>query len=202
MTQSKKPLGNTASASENIDALASDVKSSTEQVVKDAKDRFSEVATQAQETAKSQLDQRKDQVADGMDHLVQALRHTSKQLPKEDSGPVGEYMSRAAERLDQISHHLRENDVSQLLNDVEGFARREPALMLGGAFAIGVIAARFLKSSNQRRYSGYASKASQNYNRSGNDYGNSYMNQYANRYSDTGSSEKTSHTSETFRNEA
>jgi hypothetical protein len=38
--------------------------------------------------------------------------------------------------------------VGELIGDVEQFARRSPALFLGGAFALGVLAARFVKSSS------------------------------------------------------
>jgi hypothetical protein len=36
-----------------------------------------------------------------------------------------------------------------LIDDVEDFARREPAVFIGGAIAIGLVAARFLKSSRR-----------------------------------------------------
>lgn len=136
-----------------------------------------------------------------MDSVAAALRKTSEELEGQDTGPVGGYVNKAANFLSDISHHVRQNDVDQLLHQVEGFARREPAIALGSAFAIGVIAARFLKSSNQRR-----SSAVGQYDNMGNSYtGASYTsgsyasNQYpntnytnTNRYSDgsanTGSS--------------
>ena len=34
-----------------------------------------------------------------------------------------------------------------MLSDVKDFARKNPAIFLGGAFAMGIVAARFLKSS-------------------------------------------------------
>jgi hypothetical protein len=37
-----------------------------------------------------------------------------------------------------------------LVGDVENFARRQPALFIGGALALGILAARFLKSSSQQ----------------------------------------------------
>jgi hypothetical protein len=35
--------------------------------------------------------------------------------------------------------------------DLEGLARRRPALVLGGALALGLLAARFFKSSKRHR---------------------------------------------------
>ena len=57
--------------------------------------------------------------------------------------PIGSIASRP---------QIRNRDVGELVNEVQRFARRQPALFVGSAFAIGVIGARFLKSSsdNQR----------------------------------------------------
>jgi hypothetical protein len=42
---------------------------------------------------------------------------------------------------------LRKKDVQQLMQDAQRLARRQPALFIGSAFALGLVAARFLKSS-------------------------------------------------------
>ena len=42
---------------------------------------------------------------------------------------------------------LREQDLEQLMNTTAQFARRQPALFLGAAFALGFAATRFIKSS-------------------------------------------------------
>jgi hypothetical protein len=43
---------------------------------------------------------------------------------------------------------VREKDVNEMLRDVQQFARRQPALFIGGSFAAGLLAARFLRSSH------------------------------------------------------
>ena len=53
-------------------------------------------------------------------------------------------------------------------NDLENLARRQPALILGGALVLGLIGARFIKSSErgrERRWSGREGRF--NYDRSG-----------------------------------
>jgi hypothetical protein len=42
---------------------------------------------------------------------------------------------------------LQHKDVREFLADLQRFARRQPAVFIGAAFAVGVISARFLKSS-------------------------------------------------------
>lgn len=141
-----------ASSTESGMDLVKGAKDSAGEVLNQAKEKLSEVAGQAQNEAKSQLAERKDQLADGMNSVAAALQHTSEQLHGQDSGKIGVYVSKAAGKLSDLSNYVRQNDIDHLLHEVEGFARREPALMLGGAFAIGIIAARFVKSSNHRRF--------------------------------------------------
>jgi len=57
------------------------------------------------------------------------------------------YVSTAAEKLERTARYFENNDLKAMARDVESFARRNPAVFLGGAFALGMLAARFLKSS-------------------------------------------------------
>jgi len=172
--QQKSPgSDNTRSSAED---MMKDVKNSASEALGQAKDKVSEAAGQAQQKAKSQIAERKDLVADGIDSVAAALRHTGEELEGQNTGPVGTYVSKAVNALSDISNHVRQNDVDQLLHEVEGFARREPAIALGSAFAIGVLAARFLKSSSQRRYNagGQYDSAGNQYASAGNQFGNQY----------------------------
>jgi hypothetical protein len=54
----------------------------------------------------------------------------------------------AADQMRHFSDQLRQKDVRELLSDVERFAQRQPTVFLGGAFALGLLGARFLKSSS------------------------------------------------------
>ena len=59
------------------------------------------------------------------------------------------YVEKAADQIERFSGQLRQKDVSELLSDAQRFARQRPAVFIGAAFTAGVLAARFLKSSNQ-----------------------------------------------------
>ncbi len=82
-----------------------------------------------------------------------ALRETGQQLRNQGQGPVAEYADKAADQVERFAGYLRENDVDTLLNDARGFARRNPAVYLGSAAALGFLATRFLKSSSEEQYS-------------------------------------------------
>jgi hypothetical protein len=83
----------------------------------------------------------------GVADLARTLRQTSRQLEGNAASP---FVDRAADQLDRVSELLDSKDPDEFVRNVERFARQQPLLFLGGAFALGVAGARFLKSSAER----------------------------------------------------
>lgn len=135
------------------------------EVVDQAQQKTGEVVDQAKQQAASQLSVQKDRAAEGLGSVADALRQTSRQLEQQQAaGPIGDYAARAADQIDRFSTYLQHRDVNQIVGEVERFARREPVLFLGGAFALGALAARFLKSSSdQARMQEYGGQGGQYY---------------------------------------
>lgn len=117
-----------------------DVRQKAEQTV-------STIAEQAQETATSQLSSQKERAASTLSTLAGTLRESGQNL-RQDQPQIASLTDQAAERVEGISEYIREHDVRELVGEIESFARREPAIFLGAAFAVGFLAARFLKASS------------------------------------------------------
>ncbi len=100
---------------------------------------------------RQQVRRQQARVAGGLGSIAQAFREASHQLRAQDQGAVAQYATRAAEQVDHVSAHIRDRDVRQLVGEVERFARRQPTLFVGSAFAVGLLSARFLKSSSPAR---------------------------------------------------
>ena len=116
------------------------------------KDQVADAAKQAGEKVASRLDIQKDRTAEGLGSVAQALRQTSDQLRNDNrGGGMHEYVSSAASQVERFSDYLRSTNTRELVNGVEQFARQQPALFIGGAFMLGLIGARFLKSTSQTR---------------------------------------------------
>ena len=113
-------------------------------MTRQAKEVGTNVAAHTKEVLGEQLARRADQSADQLNDVANALRKTSADL---EGKPAARYMEKAADQVDRISHYLRDANIRDVRKNVESFARREPLLYLGGAFAIGLLGARFLKSS-------------------------------------------------------
>jgi hypothetical protein len=106
---------------------------------------------QAKDRAGSSLGESKEQLADQVGGLASAFQRTAEQLREEDRTTVARLTEAVARQADQAANYLRQADVRGARQDLEGLARRRPTLVLGGALALGIVAARFLKSSKRVR---------------------------------------------------
>ncbi len=123
------------------------------QAVDQVEQKASQLADQAKHEATSQIASQKQHASDSLGSVAQALRQTGEQLREQDQRMIAQYTDKAAEQLDRFSRSLGSKDINQLLGEAERYARREPALFLGGAFLVGLLGARFLKSSSQSEQS-------------------------------------------------
>lgn len=127
-------------------------------LLQQAKQTTNEVVSQVQQQATTQLNQQKDTIASQLSSVVNAVRQFDQSLSNEGNGPIarfaGQYGQKAADGLDRFAHYLREQDPKRLFNDVQNFGRRQPALLIGGAFLLGFAGARIIKSSMDAASSG------------------------------------------------
>lgn len=121
------------------------VSNATEQVG----EKVGQLTDQAKQTVTSQVSSQKQKASEALTSVAGALRQTGDQLSNNDQGAIGQYATKAADQVERLSGFLRDNDVNDIIHEAEQFARRQPAAFLGGAFALGLLAARFLKSSSQ-----------------------------------------------------
>src|SRR3954470_14045265 len=116
-----------------------------DQVVGQAKNSFQ----QARERATSSLGESKGQVADQFGTVADALRRTTEHLRSEDQQRIAGLTETLAQQVEQVANYLRNKDARAMRTDLENLARRQPALMLGGALLLGLMGARFIKSSQR-----------------------------------------------------
>lgn len=119
--------------------------------------------THVRESATAQLITQKDRATDSLGSLARAVRDTSQPLRNNQQEAIAQYVERAADQIERFSTRLRERDIKELFNDVQGYARRQPAVFIGAAFAAGLLAARFLKSSSESRRDGAISDSAYGY---------------------------------------
>jgi hypothetical protein len=120
-------------------------------LLQQAKQTTNEVVNQVQQQASSEINRQKESAASELSTMVNAVRRFGETLNNEGQGPIArfaaQYGDKAADGLDRVAKYLREQDPKRLLNDVQDFGRRQPALLIGGAFLLGFAGARIIKSS-------------------------------------------------------
>ncbi|HUR94201.1 MAG TPA: hypothetical protein VMY76_06430 [Gemmatimonadales bacterium] len=116
-----------------------------DQVVDQAKSSF----RQAKDSASSSLSQSRTQAAEKIGGIANAVRSTGDHLRSENQPGVADLTDSLADQVERLSGYLRDRDLTAFRNDVEGFARRQPAVAVGVALALGLLGARFLKSSQR-----------------------------------------------------
>lgn len=94
--------------------------------------------------------EQKDRAADGLGGIANVFRTAGHEL-RSDNEAVAAYVDMASDQLKRVADQIRQKGVTDMLDDVHSFARRRPALFIGGAFLVGLGIARFLKSSGERQ---------------------------------------------------
>ena len=155
--------GASASGGTGAESLSLDsAKETARGLIDTAKSTAGQAYGVATEKATTVIEEKKGDLASGLTTVADTIRQVGSTLRKTDeqtgiTDTAAQYGDSLAQQIEKISQYFERNDVRVMVRDVETFARRNPAVFIGGAFAVGLLAARFLKSSNPnvpRRLSG------------------------------------------------
>ena len=109
------------------------------------------IVERVRERAGVQLATQKDKASDGLGTVARAFRRTTQDLREQQHDSLAQYIEGAADQLERLSSGLKNRNVGDLFHDVQKVARRQPVVFVGSAFAIGLLGARFFKSSSPHR---------------------------------------------------
>ena len=111
-------------------------------------DKGTGIADQLRTKASGALSEQKSRATQGLESVVEAIRQTGQKLGEGNSGVAG-YVNNAADSLQRWKDTLDRKDIGEIVEDVQRFGRRQPALFVGLSFGAGLLGARFLKSSSE-----------------------------------------------------
>jgi hypothetical protein len=103
-----------------------------------------EFACATQAVVLSLANEQKQRAAQQVGGVAEAVRSAARSLEGSQSPAVARYADRAAEQIEELSRALRERRWGELIGEIEGVARRQPALFIAGAVAAGFLAGRLL----------------------------------------------------------
>jgi hypothetical protein len=141
------PSATTGSTTDENGGARGQIRQVKQQVVDQAKTTLRD----ARDKASSSLGEGRRQAADQIGGIASAFHSAGEHLRGENQQRIAGLADSVADQVDQVAGYLREADLSRIARDVENLARRQPALVFGAAFALGILGARFLKSSERGR---------------------------------------------------
>ena len=103
------------------------------------------VADQATQTVEARASSTMDQVATAVGEVAQAIRRAGNELRGEQP-QVASVADTAATQVERVADYLETHEPRDILDTVEDAARRQPALVIGGGIAIGLLLGRLLRS--------------------------------------------------------
>ncbi len=119
-----------------------------QETVSQAQDQAVKLVGMAREQATMQVATQKERAAGIVGALGTALHDASRQVREQEDAPIADYIDMAADQVEQLSRMLNEQDIGQLIDTAQQFARRQPMLFLAAAIAVGFVGTRFLKSAS------------------------------------------------------
>lgn len=102
-----------------------------------------------QQRVTTRVDEQKNRAADGLGGIADVFRHASNELRNENE-TIAQYVDMASDQMRRFADRIRQRGVADMMDDLNDFARRRPALFIGGAFLVGLGVARFLKATADR----------------------------------------------------
>ncbi len=157
-TTGSSNIGSTEKKADSTSGLSVESAKETAKGLYDqAKDTAGQAFGAATKRATEALDEKKVTVASGLTSVADSIKQVGENLntATDEPNPIAEtaakYTNSLASQIENLSGYFERKDVRDMVRDVETFARRNPAYFIGGAVALGFLAARFLKSSNPKQ---------------------------------------------------
>lgn len=143
---SKPPMsGKSGSSGESMAELGKQ----GQEAISQAQEQAVKLVGQAREQATTQVTTQKERAAGLLGALGTALHDASGEVRKQDETAMADFIDMTAGQVDNVARMLKEQDLGQLVETTQQFARKQPMMFLAAAVAVGIVGARFLKSSSQ-----------------------------------------------------
>jgi ElaB/YqjD/DUF883 family membrane-anchored ribosome-binding protein len=139
-TKTKNEQTLSSTLSEQAHAIADTIK-------EQGQEKVGEVTELVTNNIQSGLTQTKNRAADSLSSVAEGLHEICRKVNGKGGSPLGGYLHDSHRAVDQLSDYLRSHEVNEVVADVEDYARQRPATFVGGLFAVGFLAGRFLRSS-------------------------------------------------------
>ncbi|WP_433344148.1 hypothetical protein [Micromonospora sp. CA-111912] len=126
------------------DAVAQTAKEQGREVIGETKRQARNLYGEARDQLAGQTGEQQRRAAGGLRSLADEMRSMAQQGGQ--AGPVTELAHQAADRVNGVAGWLEERQPGDIVNEVKGYARRNPGTFLVGAAVLGVLAGRLTRN--------------------------------------------------------
>ncbi|HLY30482.1 MAG TPA: hypothetical protein VKQ36_05610 [Ktedonobacterales bacterium] len=144
------PAGTGAPAQSGTPDVGSAIRDTLQQAQQRTLQTVDAARQQAMGQLNAQVNRQLNQTSQGLAAVSDAASLASQRLRESNQGTLADYVDLASDRIDQAASYLRKSTLSDLATDAKRLVEQQPLLFVAGAFALGLLGARFLKSTSQR----------------------------------------------------
>lgn len=120
-----------------------------------------ELLYEIKQQSRFMISEQKARFARELESIAKAFHEVAKKLQEDDRPLAAQYTDMTAQHVHRFSGYLQDREFSEILEDVGAVARRNPAILVGGALAAGFFLARFIAGSRDAGDRGKAFNARQ-----------------------------------------
>lgn len=142
-------------------AVEDPIGNAAERGIEHVKAIAAEFVEASRSAAQSVLDEQKESAARQVCAVAAAVRSASQSLGQSNLPTLARYIDEAAVSIEGFGGRLRQSSWGELADDIELTARRQPALFIAMAAAVGFLSGRFLWASGGRAAAAQRSASSQ-----------------------------------------
>jgi ElaB/YqjD/DUF883 family membrane-anchored ribosome-binding protein len=103
------------------------------------------LADQASRTAEAQASNVMTKAGETLEQVARTIRDAGEGIRQERPEIAG-IADQTAQRVQDASMYLREHDAREVIDSAQEYARRQPAVVVAGGLALGLLVGRFLRS--------------------------------------------------------
>jgi len=126
------------------------VKEHASELAHDAREHARQLAREARQGGEELVGRTKSVLAHHLESFARALGRAAESLDEDHEAASARYAREGSHTLDRWASQIRDRSTDDLIADIGSLSRRQPAVAMGGAAVLGVLASRFLKSSAER----------------------------------------------------
>jgi ElaB/YqjD/DUF883 family membrane-anchored ribosome-binding protein len=103
------------------------------------------LADQATRTAEAQASNMMTKAGETLEQVARTIRDAGEGI-RDERPEIAGIADTTAQRMQDASMYLREHEAREVIESAQDYARRQPAIVVAGGLALGLLVGRFLRS--------------------------------------------------------